>query len=1042
MAGQGGPCRLIVALLCAAGSPAASFAGDGGPRIPPSWHADAWLSDVAFLDRDRGWAVGDRGTIWHTADGGRTWRRQESGTDSRLMAVSFLDAKNGWIVGGRTLPLTLETRGVVLRTRDGGQKWDHDPGLPLPGLSDAEFFSGAVGWAAGTSTSLFPSGIFASTNGGRNWDPLVGTAGQAWRTGDFIDADTGALAGTAGRLAAVEGRELIESAAPSTGLRSVRRLLLSPDATGWLVGDGALVLATSDCGRTWSRPPGKVPPELDDFDCLALALQGKHAWIAGSPGSLVLHTGDGGKSWDIFRTGQSLPLSGLSFVDELHGWAAGALGTILKTEDGGRTWQMVHAGGTRAAITGFFGGPEDVPLELFARLSGNDGYLGVVQVIGRRDVEMELPDKVPLADRTHEALVATGACGAESAWRFPLRQRGLALSSDQVLAGWDRANEGPALERLDEYIFRQIRTWRPDVVVTHSLANQQTDALGGLVGQAVLRSVEGAADPARFPGHATDLGLAPWKVKKVYSALPPGEIGSANVTAAQVAPRLGRSLAGQAAVPRMLIGPRSGIQPESIGFRLLADALPQDSGRGDFFSGLSLAPDSEARRQLDEPLPETLDSLRRSAHSYRNVQAILGRAQHGPGGGIAWLAQLNDLLADIDKAEAGQLLFQLGQGYHARGHSPEAAETFGLLAERYPDHPLAGAALVWLVQFWSSGEAAWKLERNNHPARQDASTAAVTTGPASDDGPRQAGLVVGIDAAGIADGEAPRPSQRAGRALALGKLMERSWPVLAAEPMVRFPLAVAARNQGQARHAERIVLAMRRGPAIDAWRACATGERWLTEKKGAPPKTVARCPHGSQPPRLDGQIDDAIWQSGAACELRSTLGDDAGWPAVALIAYDDEFLYIAAHCRKAPGGLYPPAAGPRRRDEDLSARDRLELYFDLDRDYASAYRLTLDHRGWAREDSWGDDTWDPKWHVAAAEDDETWTVEAAIPLKELTGQAPRPGDAWAMGIQRIVPGAGFQSWTTPAAIEVRPEGFGYLLFEPETEENVNPAEGP
>jgi hypothetical protein len=35
----------------------------------------------------------------------------------------------------------------------------------------------------------------------------------------------------------------------------------------------------------------------------------------------------------------------------------------------------------------------------------------------------------------------------------------------------------------------------------------------------------------------------------------------------------------------------------------------------------------------------------------------------------------------------------------------------------------------------------------------------------------------------------------------------------------------------------------------------------------------------------------------------------------------------------------------------------------------------------------------------------------------------------AVAAARIVPGVGFQSWNTPAAVEVIPEGFGYLVFE-------------
>ena len=56
-------------------------------------------------------------------------------------------------------------------------------------------------------------------------------------------------------------------------------------------------------------------------------------------------------------------------------------------------------------------------------------------------------------------------------------------------------------------------------------------------------------------------------------------------------------------------------------------------------------------------------------------------------------------------------------------------------------------------------------------------------------------------------------------------------------------------------------------------------------------------------------------------------------------------------------------------------------------------------------------------------------AEAAIPLAQLTGTMPKSSDVWALGIQRIVPGVGMQSWTTPAAVEPTPQGFGYLIFE-------------
>ena len=38
--------------------------------------ADAELTSICFVDADHGWAVGDRGVIWATSDGGMVGRLQ------------------------------------------------------------------------------------------------------------------------------------------------------------------------------------------------------------------------------------------------------------------------------------------------------------------------------------------------------------------------------------------------------------------------------------------------------------------------------------------------------------------------------------------------------------------------------------------------------------------------------------------------------------------------------------------------------------------------------------------------------------------------------------------------------------------------------------------------------------------------------------------------------------------------------------------------------------------------------------------------------
>jgi hypothetical protein len=195
------------------------------------------------------------------------------------------------------------------------------------------------------------------------------------------------------------------------------------------------------------------------------------------------------------------------------------------------------------------------------------------------------------------------------------------------------------------------------------------------------------------------------------------------------------------------------------------------------------------------------------------------------------------------------------------------------------------------------------------------------------------------------------------------------------------------------------------------------------------PKANTPCVVAAQKPKLDGQLDDLVWSQARPTELRSALLDDAAWPAVAMLAYDAEFLYLAVTCRKAPGVPYDNDPQPRPRDADLSGFDRVDIMLDVDRDWGTYYRLTLDHRGWTRESCWSDLSWNPDWYVASQNDDDTWTAEAAIPWAALAPAAPGHRDSWALGIQRTVPGVGFQSWTQPSSTSVVPEGFGYLLFE-------------
>ena len=112
---------------------------------------DARLNDICFVDSRHGWAVGDRGVIWSTEDGGRQWRLQPSGVTCSLGAVCFCDEHLGWAAGGFSHPYTHTSSGVLLTTRDGGQTWGGNSNLMLPALRRLGFFDPQHGWAVGSA---------------------------------------------------------------------------------------------------------------------------------------------------------------------------------------------------------------------------------------------------------------------------------------------------------------------------------------------------------------------------------------------------------------------------------------------------------------------------------------------------------------------------------------------------------------------------------------------------------------------------------------------------------------------------------------------------------------------------------------------------------------------------------------------------------------------------------------------------------------------------------------------------------------------------
>ncbi|MEM6330028.1 MAG: YCF48-related protein [Planctomycetota bacterium] len=1057
-----------------------------GPTLDAVMGRDAALHDLAFVDTRHGWAVGDRGVVLRTTDGGRRWRRMPTPVDCPLYSVAFINPRQGWAVGGYTGPYSHSTRGVVLQTEDGGDTWRRLPADTLPLLRHVQFFDERTGVAAGAGSPLMPSGVLATEDGGRTWRPLMSDRPARWAAACFARSAggpaVGAAVGQAGAMASIAGHRVQHTTTLRGDARGVNAVALGNDhrtvgrdssaPSGWAVGDGGLILATGDAGRSW-RPPTTAPPAATArAGWRGVAVDGPRVWVAGQPGSVILHSPDGGRSWRLQPTGVVAPLHAVTFVDAVHGWAAGTLGTILATSDGGQTWRVQRGAGTRVAVAVFAAHLQDTPVELIAGLAAADGYLTSVDVVFAPG---NAEEQAATHARLTEAATASGATLTGSGWQLtsvggkPAAAGQPGMPAGQLRRTHNLQTGGHGERTLRRQLVTRLRTLRPDLVIVPVADIDQPTGAQSLLLAALGDVLRASADPGAMPELAT-LGLAPWRVRRLVAAGPDARGSSPRLATGDFSPLLGTSPAGWVGATRGLLSAQYRPTPDAYAWRTLVDnraatghsasaATGAATGKHPM-AGIALPRGGDARRRPATPPPGKLATLRAAVQKRRVMERLRQHTQSDE----AWIAQAAGLTsglgaytdADTGADTGAGLLYQLADAYRRDGKPAMAADTLYLLARRYRDHPLAEPAVLWLLRYYASSEVAHAARRVRAPL-DPPPLANVTGRPAPQATPDFGGTLT--------------LAERLERAIQLGDYLEKARPALYADPAVRFPIAAAhrtleaaaeappdapppARQASSASPTQRLTAVFTKQAVAPAWRGCALAEQWLAgQHRLAAAKPSVACVRTTDRPLLDGVFDEQLWrgaepialvpapQAYAADQQSAAPAAQPGGPVVRL-ASDAEFLYVAIDCPAEAGAADTAGTeadhAPRPRDGDLSRHARVTLRLDTDRDYTTAFELSIDRRGWTNDRCWGDRHWDPRWYVAtgskAGQQPGRWTAEAAIPLAELTPSVPRPGAAWAVSVQHHSPRDGGAAWPPPTPAgsaqtgSPAPASYGLLLF--------------
>lgn len=1060
-------------------------------EAPSAWIDDAQLHDVKLVGSKFAIAVGEHGAIWKSVDGGQSWSALRCELDASLRSASFLDDRIGWIAGGETAPYAGLDSGVLLATRDGGQSWQRLGQGLLPPLSYVKFFGTEEGLVVGQSTANSPAGIFKTTDGGKTWHGVQGDTTHRWKAMCFLEPEMGVVAGVSGRVSLMGGDQLYPSKLQPQGYRSIRGIALSADDGGWLAGDGGLVLKTTTGGVVWEAPPTPLPEELRegmDFHCVEVREQ--KVWLAGSPGSVIWHSPDGGRRWQKQETGETAALQAIRFANDKHGVAVGTFGVILRTTDGGATWTAVRGGGRRAALLAIHARSSRVSPPLIAKLSGAMGYRSAVWVAQRDDVgPLSLSSE---GESIVEAAVQkSGGQSAEVHWQLPQIRPGVEYSSEKTLQEWQKQTEGRLPQTLMGGLVRQIRTWRPAILVIDQPSTD--DAAGQLLFDATLRAVALAGDATQFEEHSQVTGLAPWNVDRVYLRLAAGATGDAHVeldefllplkTSTRNAAGAGIALLQSGRVPQ-----KETAQASRIAYRWTdLDGSPADgtvtaaTGKKgvvrtsrDFFGGSSISPGSAARRDL-LPIDESnLERTQKLVEKQRNLTGVFQKSLDDPRMAGQLIAQINGMIEGMEPDQAVALLRDLADEYRKRSEFELVESTYVELIRRYPKEPGSLDAMRWLIQFWSSSETAWQRVRSMKTetgvsqklTRQVQQVKGSSSGDGNDvqfaggsndvpttnvnsGSPTRVDLK--LDFEGKADGKKKGKEQERlkvtrevdwrsgavsewhGRANELAKQLQKTEPNLFQAVEIQFPLAAMRRADGSTRASDSIVRNFVTNATSADIKQLAERELWASFSTPESPKALTMCYETGQRPHLDGLLSEPCWADAKEIYLTGSpdgLDETDGSRCLVMFTYDAEFLYVAAKLpRQKDGPREKAQPSGRYHDADLSRFDRISVRLDVDRDYTTWYEFQIDQRGWTAESCWEDRKWNPTWYVAAESDQTDCRIEAAIPWSELTPTPPRRGATYALSILRTIPTVGLQTWTHPATVRPQPASFGLLKFE-------------
>ncbi|PID43096.1 MAG: photosystem I reaction center subunit IV [Proteobacteria bacterium] len=311
-------------------------------------------------------AVGERGHIIYSEDGGKTWAQGVVPVSTTLTAVYFVDSRHGWAVGHG---------GIVLHTSDAGKTWIKQ--------LDGHLANQMVIQAARLQVEKLEARLDAAPEEGKVDIEYELEEAQYNLEDAIADAETGA------------SKPLLD-----VWFKDVNN--------GFAVGAYGFFFKTSDGGKTWENRAHQIK-NPDRFHLNAIdKIAGDALFMVGEAGIAYVSM-DFGETWqslDVPYDGSFFGLTGTGNVNELL--VFGLRGHVFRSVDLGQSWKRIDSGTDASLTGGSYGKNNNVTLV------GLRGVVAVSNDSGESFISIERKDRQALSaviQKTDQTLLLFGENG-------------------------------------------------------------------------------------------------------------------------------------------------------------------------------------------------------------------------------------------------------------------------------------------------------------------------------------------------------------------------------------------------------------------------------------------------------------------------------------------------------------------------------------------------------------------------------------------------------------------------------------------------------